>query len=83
MMNNNSLSCRLSAAMFAMWELHLYLDTHPNDCDMSELWKEYADKVNRLRIEYERTYGPLTPESGFGESWTKAPWPWQNCVGDR
>lgn len=69
--------------MFAMWELHLYLDTHPNDCDMAELWKEYADKVNRLRIEYERTYGPLTPKSGFGESWTKAPWPWQNCVGDR
>lgn len=82
-MNKNSLMCQLSAAKFAMWELHLYLDTHPNDCDMIELWKEYANKANRLMREYERMNGPLTPESGFGENWTKSPWPWQNCGGDR
>lgn len=82
-MMNNSLACQLSAAKFAMWELHLYLDTHPNDCDMIELWKEYATTVNSLTREYERMYGPLTVESGVGESWLKEPWPWQNCGGER
>ncbi len=82
-MMTNSLTCQLSAAKFAMWELHLYLDTHPNDCDMKELWKEYAETVNRLTREYERMYGPLTVESGAGENWLKEPWPWQNCGGER
>ncbi|MDD6021244.1 MAG: spore coat protein CotJB [Acutalibacteraceae bacterium] len=83
MMNNNSLPCQLSAVRFAMWDLHLYLDTHPNDCAMTDLWNEYANRANRLTREYERMYGPLTPESGIGMNWTKEPWPWQNCVGDR
>lgn len=83
MIGTNSLACRLSAVKFAMWELHLYLDTHPNDCEMTELWKEYAGMANQLTMEYERMYGPLTPESGFGSNWLKEPWPWQNCGGDR
>lgn len=77
MMMNNCLSNQLLAAKFAMWELHLYLDTHPDDCQAMSLWEQYAQKVHTLTKEYERMYGPLTVKSGSGAKWTKEPWPWQ------
>lgn len=83
---DNSLLYQLSAADFAMWELHLYLDTHPCDEEAKSLLKEYSVKASKLRNEYERMYGPLSSDSGYGEKWTKEPWPWQNkcvCAGDR
>ncbi len=29
---------RIAAMQFAMWELHLFLDTHPNNCDAAKSW---------------------------------------------
>lgn len=83
---NESLLYQFSAASFAMWELHLYLDTHPCDEKAQELFREYAVKTEKLQDEYERMYGPLIANHAYGEKWTKEPWPWQNncvCGGDR
>lgn len=82
---NDSLIFRFSAARFAMWDLHLYLDTHPHDEKAKELLKEYSIKAEKLKNECERMYGPLTADSGCGKKWTKEPWPWQNdcfCGGE-
>ena len=66
MKDGNSLSITLSAVQFAMWELHLYLDTHPED--IGDL---------KLKDEYEAKYGPLYSNSGSpGVHWLKNPWPW-------
>ena len=81
-MNRNSILWQYSAAEFAKWELHLYLDTHPCDVKAKELFDEYAMKAEKLKNEYERLYGALTPDRANGNSWTKAPWPWQNCGGE-
>lgn len=35
------LSQQIDAVQFAMWELHLYLDTHPDDISALALFKKY------------------------------------------
>lgn len=82
----DSLLYQLSAAKFALWEIHLYLDTHPCDEKAKMLFNEYSVKAEKLKNEYERMHGPLMSTGGYGEKWTKEPWPWQNecnCGGDK
>ena len=67
---------QLSATQFALWELHLYLDTHPSDMDALRLHEQYEDKLKKLKDEYESNYGPLTSCEGEGVEWLKNPWPW-------
>jgi len=70
------LTRRLSAAQFASWELHVYLDTHPTDKEAMEMCRNYDKKAGELKKEYERLYGPLSHETGGGCEWLKNPWPW-------
>ena len=66
---------------FALTELNLYLDTHPNETNIINLYKQYLTKEKELCKEYERTYGPLTVDSeNLGTNswnWIKSPWPWE------
>lgn len=68
----------ISSAQFAMWELHLYLDTHPADLQASSMLAQYEKKCRNLADEYEELYGPLTPRFAQGVEWLKNPWPWEN-----
>lgn len=77
MKDGNSLSITLSAVQFAMWELHLYLDTHPEDIGALKLHSKYEEKYLKLKDEYEAKYGPLYSNSDSpGVHWLKNPWPW-------
>ncbi len=76
MTDRETLLKKLSALQFAAWELHLYLDTHPDDFEALELHKKYACKSKELAELYESKYGPLRSMSGSGEMWLKNPWPW-------
>ena len=49
------LSQQIDAVQFAMWELHLYLDTHPDDISALALFKKYEEKSEKLVAEYEET----------------------------
>lgn len=66
----------LSSAQFALWELHLYLDTHPSDMTAISLHNQYKTKYDALLYEYEQNFGPLSPKMGEGVEWLKNPWPW-------
>ena len=66
----------LSSAQFALWELHLYLDTHPGDLEAAAMHERYELKAASLKREYEEQFGPLTPTVGEGVDWLKNPWPW-------
>ena len=44
MINTNNLKHRLMAVKFAIWDLHLYCDTHPGDYEVKRLIKEYCEK---------------------------------------
>lgn len=73
----NNLKFRLQAIRFSMWDLHLYLDTHPCDRTAEKLLETYREKYCCIREEYENAFGPLTPAGGHGEDWLKNPWPWE------
>lgn len=80
MNERESLLRRLSAAQFAAFEMHLYLDTHINDCKAMEMRDRYRAKYQELLKEYEAKYGPLSIGSAQSSSeWLADPWPWEIC----
>lgn len=75
MINTNDCMHNLMALRFIMWDLHLYLDTHPDDEEKLCLLNTYKEKYAAALPEYESKHGPLSPESGAGCSWL-TPFPW-------
>lgn len=69
----------LSTVAFAAHELNLYLDIHPDDTSLLQLFKDYEEKCKTLTEQYERKYGPLSV-SGVTSSkefnWVNN-WPWE------
>lgn len=78
-MNRTELTQKLAAADFALWDLHLYLDTHPGDLAAVAQYNNYYRQSRRLREEYESTCGKLTAMKAQGVEWLKNPWPWEKC----
>lgn len=76
--NKNSLKHRIMAIRFSIWDLHLYLDTHPCDETAIKLLKKYKERYKELLKEYECKYGALSATDASGKEWFKAPWPWDN-----
>ena len=72
----------LSAVQFMAWELHLYLDTHPNDKNAMRRLQKYAAEYRARLADFEEKFGPLSPRTGAGAAWLKNPWPWdtEECV---
>lgn len=70
----------LGAAAFSMYDLQLYLDTHPYDVNALSLYNQHKQRFLTLTAEYERKYGPLTALNGASANywdWIKGPWPWE------
>ena len=70
----------LQALSFAIQELALYLDTHREDMDALELYRDYQEMYNKCRDAYRKTGGPLThmqPQDGKTYAWLDDPWPWE------
>ncbi|RHW34147.1 spore coat protein CotJB [Neobacillus notoginsengisoli] len=73
---------QIQAADFVLVELTLYLDTHPDDENALQQFKQYSDFSRKIKQEFEQKYGPLLQ---FGVSnnpgprwdWGSGPWPWQ------
>ena len=77
-MNKDKLLKRVSALGFAMYELRLFLDTHPDNQDALEMLKSYKKKYESVKAEYEKEFGPLTLNGYNSDEWLKDPWPWNN-----
>ena len=82
MTNKEMLFKKICELDFAIHELTLYLDTHPN-CKRA---LDLLNKFRQLRAEavaaYEENYGKLIITScdagKYGEwDWIKSPWPWE------
>lgn len=73
----------LQACDFAIEELALYLDTHPDDMRAVCMHNQHAKNYRKLSDEYQKVYGPLNimyPCNSW--RWLEEPWPWQrtnNC----
>mgnify|MGYP001202181732 FL=1 len=53
----------IMAVDFVVYELALFLDTHPNDRRALEDHNNFAMKSRQLREMFERKYGPLILDS--------------------
>ena len=65
---------------FAITELNLYLDTHPNDIQILNLYQKYLEIEKQICNQYETMYGPLTInniDSNNSWNWINNPWPWE------
>ena len=79
MSDEQALRRRIGAIKFASWELHLFLDTHPNNCDAARKLEEYRRQLAQLTKEFEEKYGPIgeTPRNTSRWAWINGPWPWE------
>lgn len=71
---------KIASIDFAIIELNIFLNTHPNDSRSSNKMDEYILKSNKLRREYEEKYGPITATDLNSNQWAWicGPWPWDN-----
>lgn len=75
-MKKDKMMRRLSALQFAMWEMRIYLDTHPDCPEAEKLFREYQEKYSALKKEYETQFGALTLNGKNSDDWLNDPWPW-------
>ncbi len=73
---------RVSIVSFAVNELNLYLNTHPQDTNALDMFNEVSQKRLALLEEYAKKYGPLIVDYADGNckegwNWIQMPWPWQ------
>ena len=63
---------------FAINELALYLDTHPDDQKALCLHRKYCKEVKDLKDKYQKVFGPLTINFPCNKwRWLEEPWPWE------
>ncbi len=80
---NEVLLYKIMEVEFAVNDLNLYLDLHPEDMSMYETFKMYVKECIRLKDEYAKKYGPLTLDQTNANTyeWMKNPWPWDKTGG--
>ena len=68
---------------FAIVDLNLYLDLHPEDEDAYHLFQRYVEEEKKARKEYNEMYGPVEVTNAKYRTyeWDKNPWPWDNLGG--
>jgi len=70
----------LQALGFAVQELALYLDTHPEDKEALALYRSYQEMLHKGMMQYTEKCGPLNhkmPVNDEKYSWLCDPWPWE------
>lgn len=69
----------LQEAGFALHELVLYLDTHPDNRKAMAMYRTARKKYMDLYAQYESTHGPMNAYGVTGDRWTwgATGWPWQ------
>lgn len=84
MVNKNELpvtpKSEIQVLGFAVQELALYLDTHPDDDEALELYRTYQQMYHKLTMEYAQKCKPLNhamPVDHKTYTWLDEPWPWE------
>lgn len=72
----------LQTLAFAIQELALYLDTHRDDRQALQMYREYQRMYHKCMMEYTEKCGPMSHQmSAEGDyNWLDDPWPWEYCA---
>lgn len=65
---------------FTLYELQLYLDTHPNCKAALQQYRQTLEKKQQAESAYVAQFGPLVPHQSNTTNqwnWTEGPWPWE------
>lgn len=65
---------------FYLYDLNLFLDTHPNDKEALARFNELKEKRNRAYDAYIENCGPITAVQNNSDNyfnWVNDPWPWE------
>lgn len=65
---------------FAIDDVILFLDTHPDDCEARAYFERMRDAYKDLKKEYAEQFGPLHLTDVDAEkywTWVEDPWPWE------
>ena len=79
MTDRTTLLKEIDEVSFALNDVTLYLDTHP-DCPAGMEYYRQAQAANRRAVaQYEQAYGPLmiTQVNAQNWNWIRDPWPWE------
>lgn len=74
---------KIMESSFAIIDYNLYLDVHPEDQVVFNLYNNEKEKLSRLKDNYENKYGPLCNTDGIYSNyqWINSPWPWEKDGG--
>ncbi len=75
---------KIRIASFAVVDVQLFLDTHPDCSEALEYHKKVSKIRNEAYMKYEEMYGPLNiydSEDRGSWTWNASAWPWEggNC----
>lgn len=85
--DRESLLAKIGEISFVLDDLTLYLDTHPEDQNALNLYKEFSIKRYELKKDFSKRYYPLTrdciiecevKQNGF--CWQEGPMPWEGAL---
>ena len=77
-MTREEMAEKIKAYSFAITDISLYLDTHPEDEKALCLHKNYCKRAKELKDMYQKMYGPLTINYPCKKwRWLEEPWPWE------
>lgn len=74
-----ALLLEIYALDFAITDLSLYLDVHPDDTTLYNQFRQYSQQLGQRMMEYEKNYGPLELNDTNYDSylWYKGKWPFE------
>lgn len=75
-----NLLLKIQAYEIALMDLNLYLDIYPNDTTLNNLYNQYNSEKEKLIIEFENTYYPISKASSATNNvwkWLNGKWPWE------
>ena len=80
-----SLLLKLMMYAFAIVDLNLYLDLHPEDTNAYALFRKYVKERCDVEEMFTEKYGPITVTETKGNSfhWIQNPWPWDKTGGTK
>lgn len=72
---------KVQAYEFAIVEVGLFLDTHPNDQTALSYFKQYRDMKHKAVSDFTKKFGPITMDHMDNDlsswKWIQNPWPWE------
>lgn len=79
-MTRQELMHQIQQAGFALTDLNLFLDSHPQNQMALDYFRDVQTRYTELCAQYEMQFGPLTAfdtDTEQGWTWVQAPWPWE------